>query len=236
MELANDWLDVPASVVLTDDSSFDVPRCTEETEETEEIEEIEDTEEAEETDVVGEEVWKEITSAIEASTLTSLRSSNGPLFTLARRVRGVERRHNLRFSPILLLEFFESWKARNEIFLRPAHDYFTEFLVKLQAVKQPWGESLLSALEVAYSSPPTSRVLVIDDPDAHALASLCRELQRRAGAEPFYLIGRACAALLSRPHSTVAGWLRAFQPLGIVGLVEQGRRRRGSRYRYIAED
>lgn len=182
--------------------------CTEEIEETEEIKELE------ETDVVREEVWRELNAAIEACILPFPNTSNRILFQLARRVRAIEKRHHSRLAPVLLRKVFNGWEAGNQTFLRPVNDYYCEFLGKLQAVRQPWGENLKSALESAYLEPPSVRVQTIRDPDAHVLASLCRELQRRAGTEPFYLIGRACAELLGRPHSTVAMWLRAFRTLG----------------------
>lgn len=224
-ETVPDVLDQPIQYILVGNA-----HCTEETEEAEETYEIE------EIDVGGRELWEEFEKIIDNHALSTNHTSNRVLFGLARHLRGFEKKYECRLGPTLLVEILESWKRKNESFLRPNHDYFCEFLVKLQAVQFAWGETLSAALERARQQSPPSRVLVLTDEAAHLLASLCRELQREAGDEPFYLIGRAAALLLNRSHSTVASWLRAFQALGILEVISKGYRGHGTRYRYIAED
>jgi len=225
---------------------------TEETEETKEIKEVEELEETKEPEVsvslssktqdkearddVEKMEWEEIQQVIAECRLRATHTSNNLLFQLARRVMGLERRFHHRYSPILLRKIFDMWEALSRDFLRLGHDYFVEFCVKLAVVRQPYGEKLASVIEAARHKSPPRQVLLIHDPDAHLLASVCRELQLRARDEPFYLIGRAYAILTGRAHSTIALWLKAFQTLGIIIVVEQGRQGYGSRYRYVASD
>ena len=203
------------------------------TEETEEPEETDETDEREDVEGV---VWGEIEQAVDECRLYEPRTSNKLLFQLARRVRGIEKRCHYRLAPILLSRIFDKWEALSHNFLRPGNDYFVEFCEKLALVRQPYGDTLASAIESACNENPPVRALVIRDPGAHLLAAVCRELQVRAGNEPFYLISRAYAKLTGRAHSTIASWLKAFRALGIIKLVEQGRPGYGSRYRYVCRD
>jgi DNA-binding transcriptional ArsR family regulator len=225
--LAKDWTAVGSALGEIEVIPPQALRWTEEAEETEEIDETDERE-----DVEGV-VWGEIRQAVDECRLLAPQTSNKLLFQLARRVRGIEKRFHYRFAPILLRKIFDKWETLNHNFLRSGHDYFVEFCEKLTLVRQPYGDTLSSAIESARNQSPLVRVLVIRDPEAHLLASVCCELQVRAGREPFYLISRAYAKLTGRAHSTIASWLKAFRTLGIIELVEQGRPGYGSRYRYI---
>ncbi len=69
-------------------------------------------------------------------------------------------------------------------FLRVGHDYFTEFLAKLDCVTIPKGETLQAAFERAKRRKAPSKVLVIPNDGVQLLASLCREVQEMAGDQP----------------------------------------------------
>lgn len=224
VQLATEWSN-HFEIANADRSS-----CTEEVKETEEAKELKKSK------VVGREFWKQIDLAIDQCQLKGPNSSNKGLFAFARRVRAIERLASVKLSPTDLTKCFNRWHKRNRQFLRQDNDYLLEFLVKLGAVRCPFGSNLQSVLEEAKRGTSPSAIQGVKDEDAHLVAKLCRELQKDAGAKPFFLTGRACAEVIGRPHRTVANWLSALQILQIIELVEPGRPGFGSRYRYIATD
>jgi hypothetical protein len=72
-------------------------------------------------------------------------------------------------------------------FLRTGHDYFTEFLAKLDCVTISKGETLQAAFERVKRRKAPSKVLVIPNEGVQLLASLRRELQEMAGDQPYML-------------------------------------------------
>jgi hypothetical protein len=77
-----------------------------------------------------------------------------------------------------------------------------------------------------------------EDYDAEAtirLIKLCRELQRAAGDDPFFLSCRTASELLNIDRMTA--WRRLKRLVGddVLDLVEKGQKLRASRYRYLGE-
>jgi len=71
------------------------------------------------------------------------------------------------------------------------------------------------------------------NPDMRLLAALCRELQKSAGSEPFYLSARMVQRIFKhQTHATGAKWLRSFCVMQILTETEKGKGLRASRYRY----
>jgi hypothetical protein len=52
---------------------------------------------------------------------------------------------------------FAKWESASRPFLQPGHDYFTEFLAKLDCVTVPNGETLQAAFERAQRREPPSK-------------------------------------------------------------------------------
>lgn len=71
------------------------------------------------------------------------------------------------------------------------------------------------------------------------LTSLCRELQRAAGENPFFLSARTAGRLLNVSPMQASRWFFLLQSDGILKLVSKGGTaesvRQASRYRYIAK-
>jgi hypothetical protein len=76
------------------------------------------------------------------------------------------------------------------------------------------------------------------DPRQKLLASLCRELQRTAGAEPFFLGARLAGGQVGVDKDTANRWLRAFVADGALVEVQKGTKQSGkaTRWRYVAKD
>jgi hypothetical protein len=77
------------------------------------------------------------------------RTSNKQLHELAREIKGVEKRRGRKFTTRQYRLIFDKWAAASKPHLSPDHDYFTEFLAKLDCVTVPRGETLQAAFERA---------------------------------------------------------------------------------------
>ncbi len=97
---------------------------------------------------------------------------------------------------------------------------------------------MVAILEQAKRLPPPRAAAGYEQAGLRLLATVCRELQRSVGQEPFYLACRTAGRLLTVDHSTASRWLWLLVHDGIVEEVEKGdrSRRRASRYRYLAAD
>ena len=93
----------------------------------------------------------------ELQVLKKGRTSNKMLHELARDVRGVEKARRKRFSIRQYKFLIDQWAAASKPYLRPGHDYFTEFLAKLDCVTVPKGETLQAAFERAKLKNPPQR-------------------------------------------------------------------------------
>jgi hypothetical protein len=219
-----------------DKSSLNNDVCTEETEETKETKENKESGELKECEETGEserDLWGRIDNAISQCPVTIPKSVNRPLFMLAHKIRGLEEEQASMFALDVITEIVRRWQSRNQHNLEDNHDYLMEFLDKLALVRFPRGRALVNALAAAKRLPPPKQTTSLPR-DVQLLACLCRELQRQAGTNPFFLDGRSAAKALGRPHETVASWLRALRRVGVIALEAKGQLRFASRYRYIA--
>ena len=105
---------------------------------------------------------------------------------------------------------------------KPLHDGMSDVMAKSnRAIQEPapaWAENLPAA--------------------CIALGRLCRELQRKAGAEPFFLSLRKAGELLRVHHSQPGRWMQTLAERNVIRIQTAGsiRTREATRYRYIAED
>ena len=157
------------------------------------------------------------------------------LHELAREVRGVEKRRGKRLTVAQYKTICGKWETASGPFLRAGHDYFTEFLAKLDCVTIPKGEALQAAFERAKRREPPSKVLVIPNEQVRLLAGVCRELQEMAGNQPFMLCQMRVAKLFGHSsHRTISNWIKALKTLGILRVAQPWKQGRATRYFYIA--
>jgi hypothetical protein len=162
------------------------------------------------------------------------------LFHLARAVKKREKEQLREFSKAELTQIFSEWHSRAEPFLRPGQsfdDYLFEFLGGLERVRYPLGEEAITqAWEKALTLPPPKIADLFRAQETKILVTLCRELQRIAGEEPFYLSSRTVASLFAHPtHSTAAHWLKGLVQTEVLDVVIQGGPDtfKATRYRYL---
>jgi len=166
--------------------------------------------------------------------LQRTQTSNKQLHELAREIRGLEKRRGTRLRATQYKMIFDKWESVSRPFLRAGHDYFTEFLAKLDCVTVPKGETLQAAFERAKHREPPLRVLVTPNGKARLLASLCRELQEIAGDQPFMLCQMSVAKLFGHSsHRTISNWIKALKTLEVLKIANPWRPCKATRYFYV---
>lgn len=143
----------------------------------------------------------------------------------------------------LLRQAFEHWYtvAKTKGCLRPSlskDDYWLEFLEAWEDVKVPLGEgSMNQFFEAAKKAArPAVALKHFEDPQLLLLCALCRELQRNAGKDPFFLSCRTVQRLFELPQPMSARrWLKGLHAVRILAIEEKGSIQTGkaSRFRYL---
>jgi hypothetical protein len=130
----------------------------------------------------------------------------------------VEWWHELALPVIATKEWEESWY---------------DFRSAWELVKFPAGEGPIATMyEKAISKKPPKCADMYQQSQLKALVALCRELQRVAGEEPFFLAGRVAAEQIGVDHKTAARWLKMLCMDRVLELAERGTRHQASEYRY----
>jgi hypothetical protein len=166
--------------------------------------------------------------------LNKSRTSNNVLFELAREVLGVARRRGKRLATAQYKTICDRWEDASRPFLRRNHDYFTEFLAKLNSVTMPKGETLESAFQRSQRRQPPSKIALVPNSGLRLLASLCRELQEMFGYQPIMLCQASIAKLFGVSQQTISLWIRALRTLEVLKLAERAiPNARAARYFYV---
>jgi len=178
-----------------------------------------------------------ITAAIRESLPSRPGKRNRQVFELCRSLKAIPEIADLEGAE--LERVVRAWhnKALPAISTKPFEETWIDFLRAWPRVKYPRGqERILAALDAAKQSTPTV-AKQFEQPALRLLVSLCRELQRVAGAEPFPLSCRMAGRLLGVEHTTAAGWLFLLVSVGILQEVTKGSQKTNmaSRYRYLPE-
>jgi len=213
MKLANSWVE-DAPITTPSEPLYD------EVEELDEVDEVKDG--------CGGVVWQRYV-------LKKPRSSNRALFELAREVQEVEKKRGKKLTLAQYKTICGKWEDASRASLRQGHDYFIEFLAKLDRVIVPKGETLGAAFQRAKQREPPSKVLVVTNKGVQLLASLCRELQEMAGDQPFMLCQTSVAKLFTHSsQQTISTWILALKTLGVLKLAEAAiPNARAARYYFI---
>jgi len=232
-----EWLNLPLNGNLLElDPQLagfrqNVTEQTEQTEKTEQSEQIEA--------IVGE-------SAIErviAETLPrEFGTRNRCVFEFARAIKSLPQFADAE--PTELRELVKMWHERALPTMRTKEfeETWIDFLKAWPIIKYAKGqEPMTQIFEKAIQLDPPS--IAVEKYPGNSkltiLTSLCRELQRAAGENPFFLSARTAGRLLNVSPMQASRWFFLLQSDGILKLVSKGgtaeTARQASRYRYIAK-
>ena len=149
-------------------------------------------------------------------------TSNQQLHTLARKVRGLEKRSGKALSFNQYQALFRKWESASKPFLRSENDYLSEFLAKLSLVKIPEGETLEAAFKKAQGSQPPAKLQKYPVADVRLFGSLCRELHTMSKGQAIMLAQKSIAKLFNCTHQTISIWIGVLKTLGMLELVKRG--------------
>lgn len=210
------------------------------TEQTENTEKPEQTETTEHTEAMeGEEGVEE---AIRETLPRGYGTRNRKVFELARTLRSLPQFANVdarELRPIV-----REWhrRALPTIRTKAFEETWIDFLKAWPRVRHPKGtEPMMEMFQRAVEN-ERPRIAVAQYPEnerLQILVALCRELQRAAGEEPFYLSCRKAGELFSVSHTEAARWLFLLESDEILRVATKGgtktNRRNATRFRYLGD-
>lgn len=218
--LAKAWNESPVGIL-----SSDFRNEVDEYKEEEEVKEGEDG-------VVG--GGGEVAVDWEACVLTECSTSNRKLFDLARKVRTHERLCGISLSPKECQEVFIKWESASKLYLRSRHDYFTEFLAKLESVKIPEGETLETAFQKSQDVAPPEQLKNYPNDAVQHFGSFCRLLHQKSGGNAIMLAQYPIAKLFKCTPHTISNWIRVLKYFGLLKLETKGSKgKSASTYFYL---
>ncbi|MCW5769164.1 MAG: bifunctional DNA primase/polymerase [Phycisphaeraceae bacterium] len=216
---------------------------TERTEDTEKPERTEDTEATEDPEVIwGDAERRSTIESVIARTIPSgLGRRNEHIFRLARSLKAIEGLAAVSGPRVRLLRpIVKEWhrRAQSQILTKDLATTWGDFCHAWERVRFAVGADILGAAiaDAESADPPTWAAEY--SPACQLLASICRELQRRAGGAPFFLSAATAGRAVGVDKGTANRWLTAFMGDGAIVLVSKGSAQSGraSRYRYVASD
>jgi len=159
---------------------------------------------------------------------------NRKVFDLARRLKALP---NLDTSPAALKAIVTEWHRQALPLIRTKDfgETWSDFQIAWIRVKMPWSTSVTQAFTAASSRP----LAPIDgNEQLGLLAALCRELQRLAGDQPFFLSCRKIASQFGINHVTAWRWLGALEFHGVIKAGKKGimRGRLATEWRYTNKE
>ncbi|MDI6450523.1 bifunctional DNA primase/polymerase [Anaerobaca lacustris] len=203
----------------------------------------ENTEKSEQTEQTEAIVWGEyVEEAIRETLPREYGTRNRKVFEFARTLKSLPQFADA--DPRELREILKIWhsRARPNIRTREFSETWIDFLkawprVRYAKGKEPMMEAFRKAVE---GEPP--RIAVMKYPDSRTLqtfVSLCRQLQRAAGHQPFYLSCRTAGKLFNVSHMQANRWLFVLVADEILQEIEKGgtqkNPRNATRFRYIGD-
>lgn len=218
---------------------------TETPEKTERTEDTQDTEDTEDPEAIArgwcDNTKQRIHDAVMRTLPPAFGKRNEHVFRLARALQAIPAVACLTSRTLRALRpVVKDWHQRGKgnMLTKDFGTTWGDFAHAWPRVRVPEGDDVIGkARERAEAADPPAWTADYD-PRQKLLASLCRELQRAAGAEPFFLAARVAGTQVGVDKDTANRWLRAFVADGALVEVKKGTRqsRRATRWRYVAKD
>ena len=186
-------------------------------------------------------VCKSIEEAIERTLPKDIHTRHRKIFDFARELKSMP--EYMEAEPKEFRSVVEQWhkKALPNIGTKEFEETWIDFLKGWHKAKWKIGESPMAQIfeKTIQLEPP--KVAVEKYPEHNKLkllVSLCRELQRAAGENPFFLTVRTAGRLLDVAPMTISRWLFLLETDELIQTIEKGgtkeNPRKATRFRYIA--
>lgn len=135
-------------------------------------------------------------------------------------------------TPDDLRQLVRDWFAEGSASDGSWDDVWASFLYCWPRVRYAKGTGpLAGALSRAQAAPFDK----YDEPRLNVLAALCRELQRAAGDDPFFLSCRSAGELIGVDRMRACRWLALLVHDGVIAIALQGTTRRATRYFHLKD-
>jgi hypothetical protein len=137
-----------------------------------------------------------------------------------------------------LRPYVEWWHevALPVITTKPFEETWYDFRNAWDSVQFPAGEGRLDLMYAKAMSKPIPKCAEkYQQPQLRALVALCRELQRAAGKDPFFLAGRTAAEQIGVEHKVAWRWIKMLCMDRVLQLAERGTRHHASEYLYLGD-
>jgi hypothetical protein len=181
------------------------------------------------------EVMVGVGGLIDRTIPTAVGTRNASLMAFARGLKSIPEYADA--DPSALRALVTQWhaKALPHIQTKAFDETWSEFIVIWPNTR---GEAVAVALAAADNGddPPEVARLNYQTPALIRLLRWCRELQRRAGGEPFFLICATAARHLDVTTMTASRYMKTLTADGLIDVVEWEKPGRGRRYRYLNQD
>lgn len=158
---------------------------------------------------------------------------NSCLFELARYVKGVQPNASKEELRKIVLQWHSA--ALPVIRTKDFGISWVDFMHGYERVKFPFGETLkqiIGNIDLDSATPNSLKAFGYGEKN-NLLIKICRQLQLKAGNEPFFLSSRQAGDLLGMHFTEAAKCLKALQIDGVLELTSKGAGLKASRYLYI---
>jgi len=177
-------------------------------------------------------------AAVENAILSTLPTEPGTrhrcLFEFCRALQAIP---GVKGMPLSALKpWVKEWyeRAKPNIVNADFVDNWEDFTESWDKVKYPKGEDIMVQVwERAKAAPDASAIKEYENEKMGILVAICRELQREAGDNPFFLSCALAAKLLDITSMRAWRWLKLLCREGRLELISKGNQKRANRYRYV---
>jgi hypothetical protein len=158
------------------------------------------------------------------------------IFTFARHLKSVSALRGVDVEK--LLPIVRKWHEMALPFIatKAFEETWYDFRSAWSSIKFAIGEEPIAIMYAqALAEPAPKCAEKYEQPQLRALVALCREMQRDAKSEPFYLAGRVAAQQIGVDHRTAARWLKMLCMDRVLSLAERGTRQHAAEYLYLGD-
>jgi hypothetical protein len=182
-----------------------------------------------------------LAAAIEHAIAESLPTGPGvrhrQVFELARALKAIPMLQDAPGADLRPL--VEQWHrlAKPVITTQPFEETWIDFLKAWPRVKFPKGAEPMAGIFARATENIPQMADQYEQLGMRRLITLCRELQRESGGNPFFLSCRTAGRLLDVDHSTANRWLFLVEAEGVLRVTARGgpETQKATRYRYLGD-
>lgn len=180
-----------------------------------------------------------IESAISGTQPGQSGKRNLHVFKLARAIKAIPDLANIDIGRVKILKpIVREWhrRARPDILTKDFGTTWGDFVHAWSRVKHAEGDDVLGKAVAAANAAAPPEFTADYDPRHQLLAAICRELQRLAGSEPFFLSNEKAGDEIGVDKGVANRWIKALIADGALVVIRPPTKTQATRYRWIDQD